>query len=208
MSIFISYIFLGLSLAAPIGPINAAQLDRGLKSGFFHAWLIGLGSTLTDILYMSIVYFGMVHFIEVPFVRAFLWSFGFFVLVYTGIESIISAIKLETNSRESHDSYLKTFLTGFFMALFNPITILFWLGIYGSILAKTASSFDTYHLILYSCAIIIGLLLWDITMAAIASSFRKVLTNGLLKTISIISGLTLFGFGVYFGLQAIYLFFS
>ena len=27
--------FLGLSLAAPIGPINAAQLDKGIKSGFW-----------------------------------------------------------------------------------------------------------------------------------------------------------------------------
>lgn len=34
MSIFLSYVFLGLSLAAPIGPINAAQLDKGIKMGF------------------------------------------------------------------------------------------------------------------------------------------------------------------------------
>jgi L-lysine exporter family protein LysE/ArgO len=207
LSVFISYIILGLSLAAPIGPINAAQLDRGIKSGFFHAWLIGLGSVVADILYMCTVYFGMVHFIEIPFVKAFLWLFGFFVLVYTGIESIVSATQLGTDSRESQDSYTKTFMTGFFMALSNPLTILFWLGIYGSILAKTASSFNTDQLILYSCAIIIGLLLWDVTMAAVASGFRKVLTTGVLKAISVISGLSLLGFGVYFGLQAIDLLF-
>lgn len=28
MNVFLSYILLGLSLAAPIGPINAAQIDR------------------------------------------------------------------------------------------------------------------------------------------------------------------------------------
>jgi L-lysine exporter family protein LysE/ArgO len=207
LGVFISYIILGLSLAAPIGPINAAQLDRGIKSGFFHAWLIGLGSVVADIFYMCTVYFGMVHFIEIPFVKAFLWLFGFFVLVYTGIESIVSATQLGTDSRESQDSYTKTFMTGFFMALSNPLTILFWLGIYGSILAKTASSFNTDQLILYSCAIIIGLLLWDVTMAAVASGFRKVLTTGILKVISVISGLSLLGFGAYFGLQAIYLIF-
>jgi L-lysine exporter family protein LysE/ArgO len=207
LGVFISYIILGLSLAAPIGPINAAQLDRGIKSGFFHAWLIGLGSVVADIFYMCTVYFGMVHFIEIPFVKAFLWLFGFFVLVYTGIESIVSATQLGTDSRESQDSYTKTFMTGFFMALSNPLTILFWLGIYGSILAKTASSFNTDQLILYSCAIIIGLLLWDVTMAAVASGFRKVLTTGVLKIISVISGLSLLGFGVYFGLQAIHLLF-
>jgi L-lysine exporter family protein LysE/ArgO len=207
LSVFISYIILGLSLAAPIGPINVAQLDRGLKNGFFHAWLIGLGSTVADILYMCAVYFGMVHVIEIPFVKAFLWMFGFFVLLYTGIESIVSAIQLETNMRESQESHFETFMTGFFLALSNPLSILFWLGIYGSIIAKSASSLNTDQLILYSCAIIIGLLLWDVTMAAVASGFRKVLTTGVLKTISVISGLSLLGFGVYFGLQAIDLLF-
>ncbi|KAA0550205.1 amino acid transporter [Bacillus sp. BGMRC 2118] len=207
MSIFISYIFLGLSLAAPIGPINAAQLDRGIKQGFFHAWLIGLGSVAADIVYMFTVYMGMVHFIEIPIVKAFLWLFGFFVLVYTGIESIVSAVNLNTTVRNNGDSRIKTFFTGFFMALSNPLTILFWLGIYGSILAKSASSLQPDQLVLYSFAIILGLLLWDVTMAAVASTFRKVLTNSVLKFISVLSGLSLLGFGLYFGLQAFHLLF-
>nr|WP_239454450.1 LysE family transporter [Bacillus suaedaesalsae] len=207
VSIFFSYIFLGLSLAAPIGPINAAQLDRGIKQGFFHAWLIGLGSVVADIVYMCTVYMGMVHFIEIPIVKAFLWLFGFFVLVYTGIESIVSAVNLNTTNRNNGDSHIKTFFTGFFMALSNPLTILFWLGIYGSILAKSASSLQHDQLILYSFAIILGLLLWDVTMAAVASTFRKVLTDSVLKVISVVSGLSLLGFGIYFGLQAFHLLF-
>lgn len=207
MGLFFSYIFLGLSLAAPIGPINAAQLDRGLKNGFFHAWLIGLGSTVADILYMCLVYLGMVHFIDIPFVKAFLWLFGFFVLVYTGIESIISSAQINTGMRGGEPSYTKTFMTGFLMALSNPLTILFWLGIYGSIFANTASSYSTNQLVLASCAIIVGLIIWDVTMAAVCSSFRKILTPRVLRTISVLSGLTLVGFGLYFGLQAFQLLF-
>ena len=42
MAIFFSYVFLGLSLAAPIGPVNAAQLvSSELKMGFsIHGWLV------------------------------------------------------------------------------------------------------------------------------------------------------------------------
>jgi L-lysine exporter family protein LysE/ArgO len=206
VSVFLSYIFLGLSLAAPIGPVNAAQLDRGIKNGFLHAWIIGLGSVVADIVYMCAVFLGMVQFIEIPLVKAFLWIFGCFVLVYTGIESIISAVQLRTDGREGRqDSYIKTFTTGFFMSISNPLTILFWLGIYGSILAKTSATLETNQLILYSFAIILGLLIWDITMATVASSFRKLLTTSVLKTISVLSGLSLLVFGVYFGLQAFYL---
>lgn len=203
MGVFISYIFLGLSLAAPIGPINAAQLDRGIKNGFFHSWLIGIGSVVADILYMLMVYLGVVHFLETEFMKTFLWSFGCFVLLYTGFESLAGAGKIEKDQRGSDDSLLKTFFTGFFMALSNPLTILFWLGIYGSVLAKTAANFDQFHLILYSFAIILGLLIWDVSMAALSSSFRKVLSNRVLIYIAGISGISLIGFGIYFGYQAI-----
>ncbi|WP_138418836.1 LysE family transporter [Aquibacillus sediminis] len=209
MSIFFSYVVLGLSLAAPIGPINAAQLDKGIKNGFSHAWLIGLGSVTADILFMLAVYFGVVHFLEIPFMKAFLWSFGCFVLLYTGIESLLGANNINTqNSRNSDDSHSKTFFTGFILALSNPLSILFWLGIYGSVLAKTTTQYDTPHLLLYSGAIITGLLVWDFSMAVVSSGFRKILTDRILVLISILSGLSLVGFGVYFGYQAIQLLFG
>lgn len=202
MSIFLSYVFLGLSLAAPIGPVNAAQMDKGIKSGFFHAWLLGLGALTADICYMLAVYLGVVRFLETPFMQTFLWLFGFFVLMYTGIETIMGAGKVVLQQQRQTESRWKSFLSGFMMSISNPLTILFWLGIYGSVLARAASSYGTSELILYSSAIILGLILWDIVMAGISSSFRKLLTSRLLTFISLLSGLSLIGFAIYFGIQA------
>jgi threonine/homoserine/homoserine lactone efflux protein len=204
MSVFLGYIFLGLSLAAPIGPVNAAQLDRGIKNGFFHAWLVGLGATVADALYMFLVFVGVVQFIKIPIVQTFLWLFGFFVLVYTGIESVSGAGRIQIdNMKSKRESHAKSFFSGFFMSLFNPLTILFWLGIFGSILAKTVTTYGTEEVILYSVAIFIGITVWDLTMASFASTLRKYLTTRLLTVISIISGFSLIGFGVYFGIQAL-----
>ncbi|MDQ0255084.1 threonine/homoserine/homoserine lactone efflux protein [Evansella vedderi] len=209
MSMILTYVFLGLSLAAPIGPVNAAQLDRGIKNGFFHAWLVGLGATVADGIYMLLVFLGVYHLIEIPFVQSFLWLFGFFVLVYTGIESLNSAGQIALNDMGSNgESYIKSFLAGFFMSLFNPITILFWLGIFGSILAKTMTSYGTGQVTIYIIAIFVGITLWDVTMAALSSTLRRFLTNRLLTVISVISGLSLIGFGVYFGIQAATVLFS
>src|SRR3954452_25105217 len=194
MSIFFSYLFLGISLAAPIGPINAAQIDRGIKNGFIHSWTVGLGAMIADLVYMFAVYMGVVQFLEIPIVKTFLWLFGFFVLVYTGIECILSAGKLQENTRSKKgESLVKSFFSGFFMSISNPLTILFWLGIYGSVLAKTAATYDTSQLIVYSSAIFIGLLIWDLTMAGISSNFRKYLTPQLLIGISLLSGISLIG---------------
>lgn len=192
-----------------MGPINAAQLNMGIRGGFWHAYVIGLGAISADIIYMLLVYFGVIHLLDAPFIKAFLWLFGFFVLVYTGIESIKDAGKISSPAemRGSDASLRKSFLSGFLLSLLNPLSILFWLGIYGSILAKAANEFPIQQLVIYSGAIVLGILLWDVTMAAASSIFRKFLTLRVLKGISMLSGLSLVGFGLYFGIQAFQLLF-
>lgn len=202
MNVYLSYVILGLSLAAPIGPVNAAQMDKGIKHGFLNAWILGLGSVTADIIYMLAVFLGLAHFIEIPIVKAFLWLFGFFVLLYTGIEGLMNARNFIFSNTRGQESLPKSFFTGFLMSISNPLTILFWLGIYGSVLAKTAASYPVEQLLIFSSAIILGLVIWDITMAFVASSARKLLTTKLLSIITIISSLSLIGFGLYFGFEA------
>jgi L-lysine exporter family protein LysE/ArgO len=203
MNSIAAYIFLGVSLAAPIGPVNAAQLDTGIKNGFFHAWIFGIGALVADVLYMIMVYVGIGQIIESLLVKTILWSFGCFVLTYTGIESLLSLHKIELDMRKGKKTRLRrSFLTGFFMSLLNPLTILFWLGIYGSVLAETSETFAESQLIIFSLAIISGIILWDTIMATISSGARRFLSTRLLKIISIFSSLSMIGFGIYFGIQA------
>ncbi|MCA1039367.1 LysE family translocator [Bacillus infantis] len=203
IGIYISYIVLGLSLAAPIGPVNAVRLEKGLKNGFWHAWIVGAGSMIADGVYMLIVYLGLVQFLDSPVIQTFLWLFGGFILLYSGIEGMMNANKISVTYIRSKESLLKCFFTGFIMSVSSPLSILFWLGIYGSVLAKTASSFGTGQLLAYSLMIFIGLGLWDIFVAGLTSGFRRFLTSKAIIIISMLSGLSLILFGVYFGYQGI-----
>ncbi|MDQ0484931.1 LysE family translocator [Guptibacillus hwajinpoensis] len=203
MSIFFSYILLGLSLSAPMGPINAAQLDRGIRFGFMNAWLVGFGAMVADGIFMLMIYFGISHVIDTDFMRSFLWLFGCFVLMYTGIESIKNAGSVVEERNSEREANRKSFRTGFFMAISNPLNILFWLGIYGSILAKTSSAYGASQLFVYSLGIFIGITMWDLTMAGVATGARKWMSPKVLSGISILSGVILIGFGVYFGREAI-----
>lgn len=201
-SIF-TYIFLGISMAATIGPVKTVLLNTGLKNGFFHAWFFSLGAITTDIIYMFIVYFGIGQFINSIWLKTILWSFGCFVLLYTGIESLLSLHKIEMDSKTGIRIRLRqSIMTGFFMSFLNPLTILFWLGIYGSILAKTADISTGYEIILISIAILIGIILVDFIYAFLSSVARKLLSTKLLKTVSFISAVLMIGFGIYFGKQA------
>jgi L-lysine exporter family protein LysE/ArgO len=208
MNSILTYVFLGVSLAAPIGPVNAAQLNKGLRLGFGHAWIFGLGALIADICYMLLVYMGMIHFIEQPFMKAFLWLFGFFVLTYTGMESLLKTTKTSfVDGERGKSTLLGSFNSGFLLSISNPLTILFWLGIYGSVLAKAASSFTSLQLGIYSLAIICGILLWDVFMATVSSVARNILNTKFLLIISLISSLSMIGFGIYFGIQAFTLLF-
>lgn len=203
VSLLVSYIFLGLTLAAPIGPVNSARLDKGIKNGFWHAWIVGTGSMIADAIFMLMIYLGLVNFLDIPVIQIFLWLFGAFVLIYSGVECIIKANNINLAFSRGKESMFKCFFTGFLMSISSPLSILFWLGIYGSILAKTASNYGRTDLLIYSSMIFVGLAIWDIFVAAITTGFRRFLNYGCLRAISILSGISLLGFGLYFGYQGI-----
>jgi threonine/homoserine/homoserine lactone efflux protein len=203
VSILFSYIFLGLTLAAPIGPVNSARLDKGIKNGFWHAWIVGFGSMIADAIFMLVVFLGLVRFLDIPIVQIFLWLFGGFILLYSGIESILKANIISLNYSRQKESLWKCFFTGFIMSITSPLSILFWLGIYGSVLAKTASTYGHGLLLVYSSMIFLGLTFWDLFVASLTTGFRKYLNHKSLMAISIISGSSLVGFGLYFGYQGI-----
>lgn len=205
---FLSYVFLGLSLAAPIGPINAALLDIGIKKGFLHALIFGWGAILADTVFIALVFFGFIHFMDNSFIKTFLWIFGFFILTYTGIESLLSAGKIEVIHQRANNRLASSFLSGFIMALSNPLSIMFWLGIYGSVLANSISKYEMHHLLFYSSGILLGLISWDFAMALISSTLRRILSKPILTGISIISGVSLIGIGIYFAIQAAKLLFT
>jgi threonine/homoserine/homoserine lactone efflux protein len=203
ISILFSYILLGLTLAAPIGPVNSARLDKGIKNGFWHAWIVGAGSMAADAIFMLLVYVGMVQFLDIPAVQTFLWLFGGFILIYSGIESMTSVKTFTYDTVRKKDSLTKCFLTGFIMSISSPLSILFWLGIYGSILAKTASENGTGDLLVYSSMIFLGLTLWDIFVALLTTSLRRYFHSNILFIITVLSGISLIGFGAYFGYQGV-----
>lgn len=198
------YMLLGLTLAAPIGPVNSARLDKGLKNGFWHAYFVGFGSMIADVIFMLLVYFGVSNLLEYKPVQTFLWLFGGFVLIYSGLESLISANRLTIEETRNKEPLLKSFFSGFMMSITSPLSILFWLGIYGSVLAKNAvNNYENENLLISSLMIFVGLTIWDIFFASLTLGLRKFLSLHILVIISKISGLGLIAFGVYFAIEGI-----
>ncbi|MFD1677625.1 LysE family transporter [Alicyclobacillus fodiniaquatilis] len=198
----LSYVLLGLSLSAPIGPINAAQLDKGMKYGFLNAWMVGLGAMTADVLYMLLIYFGLAKLFTLPGVKLLLWVAGSVILMYIGLETLLNLRRLKLSTVVAGESSARSFLTGFFMAVSNPMNFVFWFGIYGAILSKAAEQEDNAAFLGHSCGIFVGILIWDIAMALAASMFQQYANRRVLQTVSALAGLSLVGFAGYFAFQA------
>ena len=200
-------VLIGLSVAAPIGPVNLEMIHRGIRQGFRAAFLVGLGSTLADLPYIAIAYAGADPLSRVAWARALAFGVGAIVLTYLGAGAIRAALTSGENLGGREDASPTRmaggpFTTGFCITLFNPMTIAFWLGILSAALAARARE-RTMVEIAFVGSLLAGCLLWVLSLAGALHYGRHLARGPALRLISTAAGLSLIGYGVHFGLKAL-----
>ncbi|RNF38728.1 LysE family translocator [Planococcus salinus] len=205
ISELLGFVVLGLSLSVPVGAITIEMVKRGLRGGFWPAWFVGLGGMSADVVLMLLIYFGIANFLTGPVAQIVIWLFGFVVLVYLGYDSIRAAFrKLDVGGAVSKpsESLLQAYTSGFLIAISNPLNIVFWIGIYGSVLTTTLQSASGSAVLLYSSAIFIGIAAWDAVVAGSVHFGRSFTGERFMQWFSVGAGLVLIAFGLSFGWQA------
>lgn len=204
--LLIKQIVLGLSIAAPIGPINIEIIRRGLFQGFWSSLLVGAGGMTADCIIMFLMYQGLSYVLALDEVQLTLIVIGALVLTYTGLQSFIHQKEPEIVMERHHlmeKGLMHSYVTGVLIAAFNPLNILFWLGIYGSVLSNSFNDENKIKAFLISSAIFIGIGLWNLNLALIIHFGKKSLSQNSLKWISATASLIILGFGLHLSYQAI-----
>ncbi|UPV73351.1 LysE family transporter [Halorussus limi] len=125
---------LGLSLAAPPGPMNAIIAEESVLRGWGSGLRAGLGAMSADACFFVLALFGVVAVVrDVPVVQRVLFAVGGLLMLYFayGAASDANAAfggDAATDGRglaEDEDS--KGFRKAFVLALTNPYQILWWL---------------------------------------------------------------------------------
>ena len=195
-------ILLGIMLAAPIGPASLAVIQNGLRQGFLRAFLTGVGIISADATYLLIVFFGLASFINLSWIKALIWIFGTLVLLYLGIQSIRDGSrKLEFESGQAAVAR-NPWLVGYLINISNPLAIVFWLGIFGSLLGTTFTGSTRLEALLSSASILVGIFLWHSTMSFVSHWGRNLLNQKTVKVVSTIAGIALILFALRFGYNA------
>lgn len=192
-------ILLGLTLAAPIGPVNLEIIKRGLHSGFKQAFLTGFGAMCADTTYLILIFFGLTSFLNFVFMKIFLGIAGSLILIYLGVMSTIVVFrKADATENKPHRLFKTSFVTGYVLAISSPMTIVWWTGVFGALLAAQAQT-QTNISAFFSClSILLGCFLWVFFLAVALHWGKKIINEKMTKLISLFAGLFLILFGIYF----------
>jgi threonine/homoserine/homoserine lactone efflux protein len=195
-------IALGISLAAPLGPAGVAVIQNGLRYGFSRAFLTGLGVTLADAVFLLIVFLGLSPILQWTWVRIGIWCIGAGVLLFLGFRSLRgsrASIDFEVDAPAPARNPL---LVGFLVNASNPISVVWWAGVFGALLNETVGTVPRNQALLSSATILIGILGWHSIMALLTHWGRRFLSERAMRIIDLLAGLALIIFGLRFLYQA------
>ena len=191
---FFSYVTLGFTIALPMGAISIEMIKQGLRNGFWYAWMIGIGAITIDITLILLLNLGLADILNE--IQTYLWLLGTFFLSYLGWQSIKSNSLYIDDSDSKKDSLFKLFKKGIIIGL-NPANIVFWISVLGTSISSMTTN-NEFGIILVSVAILLGIALHDLILAFITSYFTRFMTPQANSWVSIIAGILLFGFAIYF----------
>jgi threonine/homoserine/homoserine lactone efflux protein len=193
--LFIKGFIIGFSIAAPVGPIGILCIQRTLSGGNVQGLVTGLGAATADAVYGFIAAFGLT-FISNFLVDQSLWFriIGGFFLCYLGIRAFFKKPGNQTVS-VANSTTLSAYGTTFFLTLTNPMTILFFAGIFAG-LGIVSESIHYASAGLMVIGVFTGSGAWWLLLSGATGIFRNKVSERKLTIVNKISGIVIVVCGI------------
>lgn len=194
-SFFLKGIAIGISIAAPVGPIGVLCIQRTLAAGRLQGFVSGLGAATADACYGMIAGFGL------TFISSFMIQqqmgfrlIGGLFLLFLGIKTFVvtpSDGKAPLKSPSRVGAYLSTL----FLTLTNPMTILAFAAIFAGFgLVRSGANYVSATLLV--SGVFLGSALWWCILSNITGIFREKINADGLRWVNRISGIIITCFGI------------
>lgn len=194
IELFARGLIIGLTVAAPVGPIGMLVIRRTLVYGRMLGLLTGLGTAVADALYGCVGAFGLT-FVSGLLLGHALWTklLGGLFLCYLGIGTFCSNPG-EDRGSVSHARHAAAFLSTLLLTLANPITILSFMAMFASLgLGTGGRGYGEATTVV--AGVFLGSALWWVILSGGVSLVKQRLKPGAMRWINRISGACLFSFG-------------
>lgn len=185
-------VILGISIAAPVGPIGILCIRRTLARGMCIGFISGAGAATADAIYGSIAAFGLSVVAAFLFEhRVFLQIVGGSFLIYLGYK-IFRAKPIRTEVNEIGEGRIRAYTSTLFLTLTNPLTIMSFMAVFAGL---GGNDFEKSFYIV--TGVFFGSLLWWFILSGIVSLVRRKFTTRHIKVVNRVSGTIITVFGVY-----------
>jgi threonine/homoserine/homoserine lactone efflux protein len=184
---------LGLSIAAPVGPISILCIRRTVVDGRVAGLACGLGAAAADAVYGALGGFALGS-ISAWLVRGHTWIAlaGCAFLLYVGAKIFCSSAS--DTAASSNGNATSAFFSTFALALASPLTIL----LFAAAFAGMSGGFVGYDGVLIMLAgTFVGSAAWWVALTSVVGAARGRLSPRMFLAINRASGLLLVGFGLY-----------
>jgi threonine/homoserine/homoserine lactone efflux protein len=191
--IFLRGFLIGISIAAPVGPIGVLCIRRTLAEGKLKGFLSGLGAASADMVYGAIAAFGLTVVTDLLVENKFwLRLLGGCFLLYLGVKTFLE--KPAAHAAQSDQSgYFGAYISTFFLTITNPMTIFSFAAIF----AGTMFIGNTSSPILLVAGVFAGSATWWLALSFGVGLLRERLDQNLMLWINRGSGLIIIAFGVF-----------
>jgi threonine/homoserine/homoserine lactone efflux protein len=188
-------ILLGLSIAAPVGPIGVLCIRRTLVYGMVNGIISGLGAATADAIYASLAALGIsavaAFFLDY---QSYLRLIGGVFLLYLGYTTFKS-LPAEVAAKASGEGLFGAYASTLFLTITNPLTIMSFAAVFAGLGIGAKGENDLSALFLVT-GVFIGSMLWWLILSGMVNVLRHSFDQQRLKLVNQFSGLIITCFGI------------
>lgn len=196
MEIILNGIVTGVVLAVLVGPVFFTIIQTSIERGFWSGFFVALGASLSDILYITVSYLGLVKLIQVENFRHYLAYGGGVVLLLFGLYYLFVKNKRlgPFDPEKVHTrSWLRLMSKGFIINGLSPMVLFFWIATIS--VATTQLGYGSFGEVSIFFSSIVGTVFsTDLIKAKLADKLRMLITTRFIRIMNIIVGILLIVF--------------
>lgn len=187
--LLVSSLLIGVSVAAPVGPIGVLTIRRTLAHGRLAGLVTGLGVATADAFYSIIAAFGLTLLADFLIsIQMPIRLVGGLFLLYLGIKTLLTMPATHAAHAEGRN-LVGMYTSALALTATNPMTILAFAGIFvGSGLMMDGGAASPVESLLIVVGVFSGSLLWWLFLSGGVSLLRERFTPGMMRWVNRISG--------------------
>ena len=187
-------LLIGLSIAAPVGPIGLLTIQRTLQQGSAVGLATGLGAAAADAVYGGVGAYGVSAMIDALTAARLPLAVGGSAILLWMAWSILRAPVAEKAAQASGGrDLLRCFAGTFVLTLSNPATILSFIAVFGAMAGRATVASPA----LMIAGVLIGSALWWLLLRTVVGRLRERFDARWRRRVNVASAAVLAAFAVW-----------